>query len=208
MKISGIVMAAGESKRMGENKLLLKYNNKTFIEELLNKILNVNFYNLVIVYSDEKVKKICEQYIKNNMKYIKIKKENIFIIKNENYKKGQSESIKLAINMLANKKSDGYMFFSGDQPFLLEKTIKNLISKFEKNKIIIPKYNEKTGLPTIFSDMYTEELLKLEGDTGGKPVILNNKKNVKYVKIENYIEGVDIDTKEEYNKLINGEMEL
>lgn len=204
MKINAIIMAAGKSERMGQNKLLLKYKDLTFIEILLSKILKINFQNILIIYSDEDVKKNCLKYMHlNNIKSKKNKK--IIIIKNKNYKKGQSESIKLGIQTLKKmgELGDGSMFFSGDQPFLTEETIKKILYNFEKNKILIPLYGDKRGLPTIFSTKFSEELLELKGDIGGKPVIENNKKSLKIIKIENEIEGLDVDTKEEYEKILN-----
>lgn len=201
-----IVMASGKSRRMGENKLLLKYKGKTFIENLLEKIENKKFLAIFVVISNDVVKTICEKFVKKN--------KNFFIIENENFEKGQSESIKIGIRESLKKfeynyenedKIDGYMFFSGDQPMLTHKTIEKIFENFEENKIIIPKYKEKMGLPTIFSKKFESELLEISGDIGGKPVILNNLDSVKFVEIENENEGIDIDDKNQYEKLLEME---
>ena len=201
-KISAIIMASGKSERMGTNKLLLEYRGMTFIENTLEKVLNENFYELVIVISDKKVRKKCQDYIKKSEK----DEKKIYIIDNKKSEKGQSESIKIGLKTLG--KCDGYMFFSCDQPFLTSDTIKKILQNFKTRGITIPEYNGKRSLPVIFGENFKDELLKLEGDTGGKTVINNHQDKIKIVEIENSDEGKDIDTKEDYDMLKKGEQDV
>ena len=201
-KISAIIMASGKSKRMGTNKLLLEYGGITFIENTLEKVLNENFYELAIVISDKKVRKKCQDYIKKSEK----DEKKIYIVDNKKSEKGQSESIKIGLKTLG--KCDGYMFFSCDQPFLTSDTIKKILQNFKTKGITIPEYNGKRSLPVIFGENFKDELLKLEGDTGGKTVISNHQDKIKIVEIENPYEGKDIDTKEDYEMLKKGEQDV
>ena len=201
-KISAIIMASGKSKRMGTNKLLLEYRGVTFIENTLKKVLNENFYELAIITCDKEVKKKCQNYIKKLEK----NKKNIYLVDNKKSEKGQSESIKMGLKTLG--KCDGYMFFSCDQPFLTSDTIKKILQNFKTKGITIPEYNGKRSLPVIFGENFKDELLKLEGDTGGKTVISNHQDKIKIVEIENSDEGKDIDTKEDYDMLKKGEQDV
>lgn len=201
-KISAIIMASGKSKRMGTNKLLLEYRGMTFIENTLEKVLNENFYELAIVISDKKVRKRCQDYIKKSEK----DEKKIYIVDNKKSEKGQSESIKIGLKTLG--KCDGYMFFSCDQPFLTSDTIKKILQNFKTKGITIPEYNGKRSLPVIFGKNFKNELLKLEGDTGGKTVISNHPDKIRIVEIENSDEGRDIDTKEDYEMLKKGEQNV
>ncbi len=201
-KISAIIMASGKSKRMGTNKLLLEYRGITFIENTLEKVLNENFYELAIVISDKKVRKKCQDYIKKSEK----DEKKIYIVGNKKSEKGQSESIKIGLKTL--EKCEGYMFFSCDQPFLTSNTIKKILQNFKTKGITIPEYNGKRSLPVIFGENFKDELLKLEGDTGGKTVISNHQDKIKIVEIENPDEGKDIDTKEDYEMLKKGEQDV
>ena len=201
-KISAIIMASGKSKRMGTNKLLLEYRGMTFIENTLKKVLKENFYEFAIVISDKKVKKKAQDYMKN----LETDEKKIHIIDNKKSEKGQSESIKMGLKTLG--KCDGYMFFSCDQPFLTSDTIKKILQNFKTKGITIPEYNGKRSLPVIFGENFKDELLKLEGDTGGKTVISNHQDKIKIVEIENSDEGKDIDTKEDYDMLKKGEQDV
>lgn len=185
--ISAIVMASGFSKRMGKNKLLMKYKNKFLIEYTLEKICKVNFKEKVIVTQYEQIKEIGENL-------------NFKIVVNKSSSKGQSESIKLGIKNCCD--SEGYMFFVGDQPLLNKGDIEKLIKVFSEDKsyIVIPKYKESCGNPVIYPKKYKEDILKLEGDKGGKSIIKSSNK-IKYVNVcENTL--FDIDNIDDFNNLL------
>lgn len=184
--ITAIIMASGLSKRMGENKLLLKYKDKTIIEYVLDEVSKVDFKEVIVVSSYNEIKEISKKY---NFKYIENKKNYI----------GQSESIKLGINN--SKESLGYMFFVGDQPLIDSKYINKMIEVFNESKdfIIIPRYKDKKGNPVIFPKSKRGELLRLKEDEKGKKVITNSC-NIKYVDVSEYM-LFDIDTKKDYIQL-------
>ncbi len=196
MSITAIVMASGLSKRMGKNKLILMYNGKTFIEILLDK-LAILFDNIIVVASNYNVIKLCDNY--NNKILLKSK---INIVNNENPELGQSNTIKLGV--LATKKNSNYMFFVADQPLLDLETIKILLTTFnEKNKIIVPTNNGRNGNPVIFPNRFKERLLLLEGDVGGKEIIIENKNEVEFINIASPEALKDIDTIDDYKNIIH-----
>lgn len=184
--ITAIIMASGLSKRMGENKLLLKYKDKTIIEYVLDEVSKVEFKEVIVVSLYNEIKEISKKY---NYKYIENKKNYI----------GQSESIRLGINN--SKQSFGYMFFVGDQPLIDSKYINKMIEVFNEHKdfIIIPRYKNRKGNPVIFPESKREELLSLKEDEKGKKVITNSCK-IKYVDVSEYM-LFDIDTKKDYIQL-------
>ncbi|MGL4911233.1 MAG: molybdenum cofactor cytidylyltransferase [Romboutsia sp.] len=184
--ITAIIMASGLSTRMGENKLLLSYQDKPIIQHVFENIKKCNFYEVIVVSKYNEIKKISKDY---NFKYLH----------NENSEIGQSESIKLGI--LNSKKCDGYMFFVGDQPLLDYKYIENMITVFNEDKdyIIIPYNNKKNGNPVIFPFSKRSELLNLENDEKGKKII-SETSNIKYIEVSEDM-LFDIDTKEDYKKL-------
>ncbi|WP_027632723.1 molybdenum cofactor cytidylyltransferase [Clostridium hydrogeniformans] len=188
--INAVIMASGYSKRMGQNKLLLKYKGKTFIETLINTLSSLKFNKIVLVAKDERVLSIG-------------KEKGIIVIENEKPYLGQSESLKLGVEYL---KDGDYMFFTGDQPLLNNKVIEILIKESEKQKdcIIIPKVQGHRAHPTIFPKIYREDLLSIEGDTGGRAVIKKYPHKVKEVNMEEELPFIDIDTNEEYLNLIKG----
>lgn len=189
MNITAIIMASGYSKRMGKDKLFLSYKNKTFIEHIIDKVKNCNFYSSIIVAKDDKVINLAEHM-------------GIKAVKNEQAYKGQSEAIKLGI--MNSPDSDGYMFFTADQPLLDINTIQFLMNSFNKNSncIIIPSYKGRRGSPVIFSSRFLKELKELQGDVGGKKVIDKNKNSLVFVNVKKEEVLMDIDNIEDYGKLM------
>lgn len=178
-----IILGAGMSKRMNRNKLLIKFKGKYLIELIIEKVLKCNFNEVILVFKDEEVKEIGENY-------------NIKTIFNENYYKGQSESIKIALKNVGN--NEDFMFFTSDEPLLKVESIKVLLDTFEMNKgIVVPRVESGNRSPVIFESMYKGELLKLEGDVGGRDVIKRNIKNVTFIDFFDGDEFFDIDSEED-----------
>ena len=193
MNILAIILAAGFSKRMGENKLLLEYKGKTFIQIIIEKLLEINFNKIILVVSNLEIYKKYKNY-----------NEKVFVIFNDKAENGISESIKKAVTYAKNNlEVDKYMFFVADQPLLKKETILKIIEESSSNKITVPKSNNTMYNPVIFSNKYNSELLSLEGDKGGKQIILKNLDDITFVDIEDSNEFQDVDLIEEYLKLIN-----
>lgn len=186
--ITGIIMACGFSKRMNRNKLMLNIDGEPIIEKVIKAAKNSNIDKILLIYREKEIKELG----------IKYGVETVF---NSKAQCGQSESMKLGI-IHSPIETNGFMFFVGDQPFIDSNTINTLIESYKEEDclIVVPRYNGKNGNPTIFSVKLKEKLLMINGDEGGKSVIKNNIKNVKYVNINNSMIGNDIDTWDEYIK--------
>ena len=91
-----------------------------------------------------------------------------------------------------------------DQPFMSLKTlnlVKDTFINSDKGIVCVGSGNNK-GNPVIFSKKYINELLSLEGDIGGKKIIKGHLNDFQLVNINDEIELVDIDTQEEYVKIL------
>lgn len=187
--ITAIIMASGYSKRMGKDKLLLEYKGKTFVERTIDTVSKCSFMEIILVARETKVRAFGEV-------------KDIVVVENRNADKGISESIKLGVSNAES--SDGYMFFTADQPFLKASMIENLMKKFGENpqNIIIPVFNGKRGNPVIFPAALKTEFLELNGDTGGKAVIENHKDIVKLIEISESLSLLDVDTEENYKYIL------
>jgi molybdenum cofactor cytidylyltransferase len=187
--VNAIIMASGFSNRMGKNKLLLPYEGKSIIEHIMDKVTKCNFNNIILVTNNNEIIDLA-------------KKRGIDFVLNSHPEKGQSESIKLGI--INSPEAAGYAFFTGDQPLMDIETIMFLMNRFNETKdsIIVPQYMEKKGTPVIFPKKLINELLELEGDVGGRKIINKHLEEVKYIEIKREYMLWDIDTEDDYNKLI------
>lgn len=187
--INGIILASGFSRRMGQNKLLMKINEETIIERVIKEVKKSEIEKIYIVTNNEEIKNIAYKW-------------DIEVIENKHAIKGQSESIKVAVKEI--KDEGDLMFFCGDQPFIDFKTINNLIyiSKRNIDKIIVPIFEKRRGNPVIFPRSFRLDLLNLEGDVGGRYIIKKYKDKVVFFEVEKEIFFKDMDNYEEYEEII------
>lgn len=192
--ISSIILAAGMSKRMSiGNKLLLKYKNKSILE---NTIININSSDtseIVVVLGHDF--NITSQILKNT---------TLKIVNNTDYLKGMSTSIVAGIKLI-NWSSEGVMVCLADMPLIKVSTYNNLINKFNEandtKKIIIPTYKRQKGNPILFGKYYFNFLLKLKGDKGARDLIKKRSDYVILVDIND--DGIvrDIDNYKDYENI-------
>lgn len=186
-KVDAVVMASGFSNRMGFNKLKLKYNNLSFLENCLKKLSHLPFNEILVCGRENWCASLTKKY---NFKYLHNSLAN----------KGQSESIKLGIK---NSQGRGIVFFTSDQPLLKEETILTLYYNFLKTNIItIPTVNKNRFSPVFFPNEKKYELLKLNGDVGGK-IVINNTPILNLIDFYEKDEFLDIDNKKEYDYIKN-----
>lgn len=189
MKIKAIILAAGNSKRFGKEKLLEGFQGKPLIMHVIEEVLKVEFEEIILVTQYEEVEKL-------------INTRNIRVVRNKNVDKGISHSIHLGIS--EGGSCEGYMFIVGDQPFVTCEIIEGMINQFrkEKGQILCISHEGRRGSPTLFDACYKEELLSLEGDIGGKQVMKRHPECVETYEVKDFLVLEDIDTREDYERLV------
>ncbi len=191
--LSGIILAAGESTRMGGIiKQLLKLGDKNFIETIAEKMLAAGTDEVVVVLGANS-----ETILKNS------NLNNLKVVINFNYREGQLSSLRVGLKCL-DAKSEAFFLNPCDCPTVRTKTYELLKEKWSLRKecIHIPRYRGKNGHPAVFPSVFYNELLSGMLKDGAKSVIRNNKDSVCYVDVDD--EGVvaDIDTSEDFNELL------
>lgn len=189
--ISGVILAAGLSKRMeGKNKLMLELDQKKIVEHVIIAAKNSNLDELVLVYRDEAVKVLAEKY-------------GIKALYNKNSEKGMATSLVEGVKGLSQD-SKACLFMLGDMPFVSSDTINKIISAEELNiseKIVVPFYDGKRGNPVMIGRKYYEDILKNTGDLGAREIIKQNPEEVLRVDIEGIVQNLDIDTPQKYREI-------
>jgi len=192
--IYGIILAAGEGKRMGKVKLTLPLGDKQLIEWVLQavKLTPLDKYFLVVRPEDKEI-------IKTGKKW------GAKIVLNPEYKSGMSSSIQKALHLISPDELYGFFVILGDQPLINPSILYKMILAFTPNKkeIIVPFYQEKQGNPVLFDIYWKDELMMLSGDTGGRELIKAHPEKVKRFKIPDESILLDIDREEDYEKMKN-----
>lgn len=159
--VSAIILAAGESKRMGKPKLLLRFGSSTILEQTADNLLNSKVDEIIVVlgYKAQVMKRLIADRL-------------LTIAVNGNYLKGMGTSIATGLRVISDR-TQGVMLTLADQPCISSQTINRIIEAFiAHNKgITIPVYNGRRGHPIVFDIKYKDELLRLKGDIGGREII-------------------------------------
>ena len=193
-KIAMIILAAGESKRMGTIKQLLPWKNTTLLGNLIEQGLASNV---------EKVFVVLGANYKNIIK--KVETDNIEIIYNKNWSLGMGFSISFAMHYIDKKALcfDAVLIALVDQPLIDVVYFNKLTNSFisDDYEIVASKYNERVGVPAIISSKYFDLLSKLESDFGARKIIKENIDDLKVVNEEDNL--IDIDTISDYKSLFH-----
>jgi molybdenum cofactor cytidylyltransferase len=188
-RISAILLGAGESKRMGFDKLSLPWGRKTMLEHCFQTLLRSQVQEIVVVLS------IRNKGIRNLFRGRKVR-----IVINPLSKMGMSASIRRGLHEI-HPHCHGILIALGDQPLLKTRTINALIRTFNQGKegIIVPSFQGRRGHPVIFHRRFKKELSNLKGDAGGRSIIESHPEDVRVVPVKSIGVIKDVDTWSAYH---------
>ena len=186
--IWAIVLAAGESRRMGTPKMLLPYNDVTIIEQVIRNLMDANVDRVVVVVGAGK-----EEIMKVTRRY------DVFHCYNENYKNGMLSSVKCGFYSLPEG-CLAALIMPGDQPMTGPGEINRVISSFLENDrgLIMAVHNGKRGHPLIIDMKYLEEVLSLPEEAGLRALAERHPDDVLESDTDDPSVLRDIDTQEDY----------
>lgn len=186
LPIACIIMASGSGTRFGENKLLYKIQDKPLLQHILETTSKLPFAERIVVTRHQEVLDLCNAL-------------NIKVIRHaEPY---QSDTVRIALENLGEH--TGYMFCTGDQPFLKPASLEKLCTQFLEapNFIHRTAFENTPGNPVIFPIKFKNELLALPQDKGGAYLTKKYPEQVRYIPVQDSLELYDIDTKEDLERL-------
>lgn len=188
--IKAIVLAAGLSRRMGQQKLNMTIQGKTIIEHVISN-MEKSFVDEILIVTTKKV-------IEKNEKILGRHK----VIENTCPEKGLSSSLKLAINNIEFTQKDIISIHLGDKPLITSNIINELIESYKKSKesILRPFWGEIPGHPIILRGKDLNKLSRSSGDVGGKEIINKLGENIKKIQYGPEV-ILDIDTLEDYKNV-------
>jgi len=190
--ICGIILAAGEGKRMRKVKLTLPLGDKKLIEWVLQaaKLTPLDKYFLVVRPEDKEIIEIGKNW-------------GAEIVLNPEYKSGMSSSIRKALSQIPSEDVEGFFIILGDQPLINPSILYKMLLAFTpgKKEIVVPFYKDRQGNPVFFDGYWKDELMKLSGDVGGRVLIKAHPERIKRFKISDESILLDIDREEDYEKV-------
>ena len=196
-KIMGVILAAGNSTRMGkDNKLLRNVGDASLVRNTAVEMLNsdVDSCSIVLGYQSDKVAEV-------------IKDLNINLILNPFWQEGQASSLKAALNTLDDTYSD-LLIMLGDLPGVKSRHInrvieEHLLTNNRRSKITIPSFNGKKGNPVIWGRSFFPDLLNLEGDVGGRALFNHHPAAINLLDMDDPAVVTDTDTPEDFENFLS-----
>src|SRR5580698_10577777 len=160
--LTAVILAAGESKRMGSPKALLLYHDKTFLAHLLDITRHPKIGSQIIVLGAG-AEAISEH----------VGLDPAMTVINSEWESGQLSSIKAAVKSIGSKPSDGVLLCLVDHPLITSALVNELVETFHRSgkAIIVPTFHGKRGHPVIFASKLFPELLAASDETGARSVV-------------------------------------
>ena len=189
--VSAILLAAGQSKRMGgENKLTKEIQGVSLIKHSVKNILAASIDELIIVLGYQK--EIIEKLIDKNNK--------IKFVFNKVFENGMSSSIKTGLNNLSEK-TEAFFICLGDMPMVNHDIYNQLIKSKDNKEIIVPTYKGQQGNPVLFNKSMKEKVIDISGDSGAKKILELNKAKILNLEINDQSIAKGFNTQDDFSSL-------
>ena len=190
-----IILAAGESSRLGNIKQLLPFNGRTLLQHVIDEATKAGAQPIVVITGANATR--VSASINDDSK--------INILVNENWQKGISSGIVAGVQEMVslNNTIKKIIIAVCDQPFVTSALFEQLDQMQNKSgkPIVASTYADTVGTPALFSIEFFNQLLSLKGDEGAKKILKNNINDVATV---DFPKGeIDIDTQKDYQNLLN-----
>jgi molybdenum cofactor cytidylyltransferase len=188
--IWAVVLAAGESKRMRNPKMLLPFGDLTIVETVIKRCVESNLDSVLVVAGAHK-----ERVIK------KIERYPVKICINDNYQKGMLSSVQRGFQCLPEEAHAAAVML-GDQPLIPITVINSVIEAFERTEkgMALPVYEQKRGHPLIIDRKYQNAVDELNPEVGLRELLRKYPFDIEEVEVSDPNILKDIDTPEDYTR--------
>jgi molybdenum cofactor cytidylyltransferase len=183
-QLEGILLAAGESRRMGYPKPLLKIAGQTFIERIAESMLAV-VPRLVIVLGAHS----------DRVRAAIPRDGRIAIVENPNYSRGQLSSLKVGLSAI-QPDSTGALVHLGDYPMIRVETFRAIVDSYNQTSkpMVIARHQGHRGHPVIFTRAIFAELQSAPEGEGARHVVNADASRIAYVDLDDPGINLDLDT--------------
>ena len=193
MVIGAIVLAAGESRRMGRHKMLLPYEGVTVVEHVVNRLCESGV-EAVLVVAGHRAELVIEA----------LRGTSARTVTNPDFKEGMLSSVRCGLRA-APESWDAVLIALGDQPTIRKETVDSVIAAYSGGSasIVVPTCDGKRGHPLLFSMVHRDEVLEGFDDTGLRGLLQAHGEDVLEVAVDSVTVLEDLDYPEDYRAALD-----
>jgi molybdenum cofactor cytidylyltransferase len=190
--VSGVILAAGRSSRLGRPKQLLDLGGEPLLRHVVRHAVSSNLDEVVLVLGHE-AERIAPAVGELGQR----------VVVNPDYLAGQSTSVRAGLAAI-DPRSKAVLFLLGDQPQVGPEIIDAVIAAFRESgaRIVMPTYGGIPANPVLFAAALFSKLAEVTGDEGARPIIKHHHGTVVHVAVSDGPPPQDIDTEADYRALV------
>jgi len=191
LMVSAILLAAGESRRMGEFKQLLPFAGKSFVECCVDSLL-ASRVDEVVVVTGHRHRDVRDA----------LGNRPVRVVHNPDYQFGMSTSVKCGVEALPLE-TQACLIALVDQPQIEPEIINRVIDAYVEHRplIVIPNYNGRNGHPIILDLSLRKEVLAIDTTQGLRQVVHAHSDRLRLVDVDSETVLIDFDLPEDYHRL-------
>ncbi len=189
MSVAGLILSAGESRRMGSPKALLLYRGQTFLDGLIERFAEV-CAPVIVVLGHAEAEIRAGISLGNRAAFVS----------NQDYRRGQLSSMQCGLRAM-RQDTEGALFTLVDHPRVQLETLRLLLTE-PRGRIVKPRYEGRSGHPVYFASSLFPEFLSLPPDGQARDVVRAHDAQTRFVNVPD--QGIldDIDDPEAYQRLL------
>jgi molybdenum cofactor cytidylyltransferase len=183
-RITGILLAAGEARRMGYPKPLLPIGTRTYLAHTADVMLSAMDSVIVVVGAHrERVRAAVPRHAR------------VMIVENPRYERGQLSSLKAAL-ALVPADTDAVIVHLADHPTVTLETFRGVIHEYARTgqPVVIARYQGRRGHPVLFGRTLFKELMAASEDLGARMVVNADTTRVAYLDVTDPGVVLDLDS--------------
>jgi len=189
--VSGIILAAGASSRMGRPKQLLDWGGRPLVRVAAEAALAARLAPVLVVVGHARPE------VEAALVGLPL-----HIVANSDFAAGQSTSLRAGVAALGPQVAAAVVLL-GDQPFVTAAIVERLVAAWRagRSPIVAPDYAGQRGTPVLFDRTVFPELLAIRGDQGARALLAADPSRVQIVPFDDPRPLADIDTPDDYDRL-------